>query len=405
MRILLVSKDIPSPSRAGSRRPYQLLRFLADRHALSLVYPYYRLRALEHLQEITGQGDLVGTVRSFDLRPRHTTVYRKLCTRLSGRCLLETRMKFPTQFSRVVQTIRWLAFQSDVLWVADLASMQYVDAVHTPTVLDAVDCFSRNVALRLSRLSPRWRRALWSWLARPLPPFERRMHAGATLSVVNSRVDANYMVERDLASPAVVENGCDTDYFSPNAVRERVPLAGKPVIVFVGVFQYHPNEDAARWLIQDLVPRLLRHYPRARLVLVGPPPSNPLPISSDHVVATGCVPDVRPYYAGADVFVAPLRYGTGIKHKIMEAAAMECRIVATPSAVEGLSLRHGHHLFIADGADAFVACIRGALEGKEAVSMAKRARALVVHRHSWQAQGERFEALLREAVSRHMILG
>ncbi|MFW6135301.1 MAG: glycosyltransferase family 4 protein [Chloroflexota bacterium] len=327
---------------------------------------------------------------------------KKVRTRLSGLCLLETRIKFPRRFWQVVEAIRHLALKKDVIWVTDLSSMQYVDGVRTPTVLDAVDCVSRNAALRLSRLSPGWRRALWRWLFRPLREFERCMHGRATLSVVNSRVDARYMVERELGSPAVVENGCDTDHFSPSGGYEEAELPGKPVLVFVGVFRYHPNEDAARWLIQDLMPQLLVHYPHAHLVLVGPGPSNPLPVSG-HVVATGFVPDVRPYYAGADVFVAPLRYGTGVKHKILEAAAMECRIVATPSAVEGLSLRHGRHLFVADCADAFVARIRDALESEEAVSMAKRARSLVVRRHSWDAQGERFEALLGKAASRGTI--
>ncbi|MEA3375886.1 MAG: glycosyltransferase family 4 protein [Chloroflexota bacterium] len=398
MRILVVSQDIPSLSRAGSRRPYQLLRVVGRRHALSLVYPYYRSQALADVQEIEGQADLFRTVRSFDLRSRHTTVCRKVRTRLSGLCLSETRIKFPREFSQVVEAIRRLASENDVIWVTDLASMQYVDGVRTPTVLDAVDCVSRNTALRLSRLSPGWRRAVRSWLFRPLREFERSLHARATLSVVNSRVDARYMVERELGSPAVVENGCDTDHFSPTGGYKEAELPGRPVLVFVGVFRYHPNEDAARWLIQDLMPRLLVHYPQAHLVLVGPGPSPPLPVSG-HVVATGFVPDVRPYYAGADVFVAPLRYGTGIKHKVLEAASMECRIVATPSAVEGLSLRHGRHLFVADCADGFVARIRDALESEEAVCMAKRARSLVDRRHSWDAQGERFEALLRKAAS------
>jgi glycosyltransferase involved in cell wall biosynthesis len=147
------------------------------------------------------------------------------------------------------------------------------------------------------------------------------------------------------------------------------------------------------------MPRLLRHHPDARLYLVGPIRSTGLLSCSDSIFATGFVPDVRPYYAQADVFVAPLRYGTGIKNKLLEAAAMECRIVATSAAVEGLAFRHDEHLLIADSEEAFVARIREILERGDATSMGRRARDLVEHGYGWEAQGERFEALLREVVS------
>jgi glycosyltransferase involved in cell wall biosynthesis len=333
------------------------------------------------------------------LRREHTTPFRKLWTRVSGHCVLETKVKFPGQFSDVVETVQQLALQSDVIWVGDLASMQYANGVDTPVVLDGVDCVSRSAALRVSRLGSFWKRAAWKWIAKPLPVFERRMHAQATLSVLNSEVDAEYMVEEGLGSPVVIENGCDTEYFRPDPGLESVALPGSPTIVFVGVFEYPPNRDAAEWLVEDLMPRLLRHHPDARLYLVGPIRSTGLLSCSDSIFATGFVPDVRPYYAQADVFVAPLRYGTGIKNKLLEAAAMECRIVATSAAVEGLAFRHDEHLLIADSEEAFVARIREILERGDATSMGRRARDLVEHGYGWEAQGERFEALLREVVS------
>jgi glycosyltransferase involved in cell wall biosynthesis len=71
----------------------------------------------------------------------------------------------------------------------------------------------------------------------------------------------------------------------------------------------------------------------------------------------GYVPDVDPLFARARVFVAPLRFGAGIKGKIGEALAYAIPLVTTTVGAEGMSLRDGEEALITDTTDGFAAAV------------------------------------------------
>lgn len=111
------------------------------------------------------------------------------------------------------------------------------------------------------------------------------------------------------------------------------------IAVFVGNFAYQPNIDAARHLVSDIWPYVLRHDPAARLILVGnapPPEIEALAKRRSRVEVTGRVPDVTPYLDMADVFLCPLRIGGGIKVKVLEALCRGKPIVTTSVGAQGI---------------------------------------------------------------------
>jgi glycosyltransferase involved in cell wall biosynthesis len=108
----------------------------------------------------------------------------------------------------------------------------------------------------------------------------------------------------------------------------------------VGNLTYGPNVDAARVLADDVLPALRALVPGATLDVVGHHDDRLADLSGrPGVRLTGRVPDVAPYYAGADVVVAPLREGAGTRIKLLEAFAHERPVVATHAAVAGLAVR------------------------------------------------------------------
>ena len=100
---------------------------------------------------------------------------------------------------------------------------------------------------------------------------------------------------------------------------------------------YHPNVDAACFLAEEIMPLVRRQHPTARLLVAGTTPApRVLALASAHVEVSGWVPDIRAAYASARVFVAPMRVGTGLQNKLLEAMAMQLPCVTTPLANNAL---------------------------------------------------------------------
>jgi polysaccharide biosynthesis protein PslH len=163
--------------------------------------------------------------------------------------------------------------------------------------------------------------------------------------VVVSDADRDELRALNPALPLeVIPNGIDLDYFAPQSI-QRDPN----MLLFTGNFEYAPNVDAALLLARDILPLVRARLPQVRLHLVGnaPPPALTA-LGSDHIVVTGRVDDVRPYLAQAALYVCPLRFGAGIKNKVLEALAMGCAVIATPLSIDGIDARDGDHLLLAD---------------------------------------------------------
>ncbi len=150
--------------------------------------------------------------------------------------------------------------------------------------------------------------------------------------------------------------GCSNLVVVPNGVRipARVPAKrpGRPfTLLFVGSFGYYPNDDAAAFFCAEVLPRLRANTRQAvRVMLVGSNPSRrvrALTADSD-VIVTGSAPSVAPYYRDADVVVVPVRAGGGTRIKLLEAFSYRRPVVATTLGAEGIEIRHGVELLLAD---------------------------------------------------------
>lgn len=140
----------------------------------------------------------------------------------------------------------------------------------------------------------------------------------------------------------------------------RVAGAGLPFdqrrdLVFVGGFRHPPNVDAVRWFVESVFPRVRSALPDVRFHCIGGDVGPAIEALSEHegVIVHGYVPDIAPYMDGCRIAIAPLRYGAGVKGKVNLSMAHGQPVVATSTAVEGMYLRHGHDVLVADGADDF----------------------------------------------------
>ncbi|WVK05423.1 glycosyltransferase [Xanthomonas campestris pv. olitorii] len=131
-------------------------------------------------------------------------------------------------------------------------------------------------------------------------------------------------------------------------------------LVFVGGFRHPPNVDAVQWFISEIFPQVRAQLPEVVFHCIGADLPDALRLLADEcpgVRLHGHVPDLVPFMDSARIAVAPLRFGAGVKGKINLSMAHGQPVVGTTCAVEGMHLRDGEDVCVADDADAFAAAI------------------------------------------------
>lgn len=127
-----------------------------------------------------------------------------------------------------------------------------------------------------------------------------------------------------------------------------------PQLIFVGGFRHAPNKDAILYLAHDIWPRVKAQLPLAKMMVVGEQPPNEIQqLNGPDFQILGRVPDISTLLFKADISVAPLRWGGGIKGKVGEAMAYGLPVVTTPVGVEGFNLVPGQHAIVANDPEAF----------------------------------------------------
>lgn len=246
--------------------------------------------------------------------------------------------------------------------------------------------------LKRAYLRSQWRKAR---------AFERAVCDRFDQVVAVSPEDAEIM-RREYGTRAVgdVPTGVDTDYFRAGGTEPRRPNN----LVFTGSMDWLPNEDAIRYFTGEIFPRIRREVPDATLTVVG---RNPFPglvelgERDPSVEVTGRVDDVRPYMERAAAYVIPLRIGGGTRLKVYEAMAMEKPIVSTTVGAEGLPVRDGAELLLADEPQEFAdAVVRLLRDPGRAGELGARAAFVVRARFGWNRVAAEFAELCEGAMLR-----
>jgi GT2 family glycosyltransferase/glycosyltransferase involved in cell wall biosynthesis len=135
--------------------------------------------------------------------------------------------------------------------------------------------------------------------------------------------------------------------------------ADRQDLVFVGGFRHPPNVDAVQWFASSVFPLIRDRLPEVHFHCIGGdvPEEIAALASQPGVLVHGHVPDITPYMEGARLAVAPLRYGAGVKGKVNLSMAHGQPVVATSCAVEGMHLRAGEDVLVADDAMAFAEAV------------------------------------------------
>jgi polysaccharide biosynthesis protein PslH len=390
LRILLLSDAYPWPLNNGAiQRTYHLLTRLAREHQVTLFAARRGVLPKREREPLEDLGIRIVVADNSDVLDRPGGPYG-LWRPLRQQVMDILRPGLPMAIQRwwsdrfVAQLARIRArMHYDLVWAerAALGEMARV-AGWNSVLVDMPDLDSQAAAREIASLGRYRTRPLHELAVQQLRAYERRMPSRFAHVVVCKPEDRTFMHSR--ANVTVVPNGADRR--PPVDTR----LAEADGILFLGSMGYPPNIDAAIWFAGEILPRIRQQRPSARFSIVGKETADEVQRLHDGqtCVVHGAVSDVVPYYAAAGLVVAPIRLGAGTRLKVLEALMCGKAVVATSMAIEGLDLRPGIDLEIADTPEAFAqACL--ALMPDEArrrrLGLAGRAR--VCELYDWSRIG------------------
>jgi polysaccharide biosynthesis protein PslH len=402
MRILVLTPQLPYPPHQGtSLRNFNLLAQLAKRHQVCLISflePDQSLIQAEPLKTLCEWVDTVPVpVRTTSLRLRQmlTTPRPDMYWRLWSQAFwdrLQERLAESSFDVVQVEGIELAAYMPLVRQMTDRPLLVYDDH-------NAEWVLQKRACLTDLRSPRRWPAAVYSYVQwKRLERYEADACQQADIVIAASEADREAITK---VAPAVdvtiIPNGVDlTEYGDYDGPKEAFDL------VFTGKMDFRPNIDAMLWFCREVLPLIQSERPGVSLAIVGQHPHPRLEPLRDlpGIKVTGWVPDVRPYIAGATVYIAPLRVGGGTRLKLLQAMAMGVAIVATSLGAEGFPISDGVELRLADTAEAFAQTVLMLLTDEPArVSLGSAGRRFAHAAYGWDALVPKLEALYDAALA------
>jgi glycosyltransferase involved in cell wall biosynthesis len=393
MRILFFSRWFPYPADNGARiRIFNLLRGLAPHHEITLVSFSEQPVSEEQLAALR---PLCRAVYPVPYTPFRPTRARALLGYLSPRPRSVIDTYSPAIERLVAHELRDERFDLAIASEIDMApyALLVPGAARLLEELEVATIYDQFI----SQASPqaRLRGGLTWWkLARYLRSLLSQFD-GCT--VVSARERG--LIER-IAPPGlplhIVPNGvdmaaCSHDWGAPT------PNS----LIYAGALSYGPNFDAVGYLLREIMPLVQAEIPQAQLSITGSTKGVPLERlpASPGLNFTGYLPDVRPSVARSWLSVVPLRQGGGTRLKILESLALGTPVIATSKGAEGLDLRHGHEIIIADKPEEFAAAVLGLLhDPQRRAELSRAGRQAVAARYDWPIINQNLETFIGSIV-------
>ena len=405
-RILFSSPVLGHPSKGGPElRIENSIKALAS---ISELYLYARIspaavggdRAIAFYRTIVAD---MFFAPSFYKRNLLRRIVRSSINRLSRifirRSLLPGSSEHESDYQDLVTRATELG--ADIIWLGygniSYPLMKYIKMRSTiPVVVDTDSVWSRYVLRGLPFASNETTRKQIETEGRLKQAEERWGTQLADVTTGVSEVDVQYyrkLTDRP-ASVCLFSNVIDLDSYSQVS-----PPAGfkKPCMYLAGSFwPGSPMEDAARWMLDHVLPLLKRALPDIHFYIVGRGSVKVLSdIHDDSVTIAGEVSSVLPYLTNASVAVVPLRFESGTRFKILEAGACGVPVVSTTLGAEGIPVVNGKDILIADSPEDFARSVISVIRDRQhAVYLGQRLRELVASRFSIKALAREGEDIL-----------
>ena len=410
MRILFLAHLFPLPLDSGGKiKSYYTLRALASRHevhVIAFVRSDEEAALIPEMKSICAGVEVVRLERG-KLR-QVLDLAGSLLARKSFIIGRDFRAEMLGAVRRAVEE-----FRPDVVHVDHLQMAQYVDSSGPYRVVLDNHNVESMIIRRVAETSDRRPMRLYAGIEWPkLQRYEIETCRRCDLVLTVSEEDKatlqmlnDALTDRGTPFDPSTGSGCrtlrglvecvpigvDVDHFQPI---ERTQ--GSLNMLSIGTMYWPPNVDSMLYFCREILPLVREQIPDCTLTIAGQRPVESIQALGREpgIAVTGYVDDESKVAKDCGVFIVPLRSGSGVRVKILNALAMGLPVVSTPVGAEGLDVRSGEHLLIADGAAEFAEAVVRVLRDPElADRLGRMGRELVCEKYSWNRVGERLLGL------------
>lgn len=215
-------------------------------------------------------------------------------------------------------------------------------------------------------------------LAKRLKRYETKLLQTADVIVTVTPDDANHF--KSLYPNTTyysIPAGIDTEYW------DYAPTSSINNWYHLGSLEWSPNVEAVNWFIHDLLPVFVDVVPNAKFHLAGKGLDRNMFPEMDALRIYEYVEDANQFVAPMDVCIVPLRSGSGIRLKILEAMAAGKLVISTTTGAQGIDCKDGEHLLIANDKQTFTDVCMALVSGQiDHMSIRKQARKLIEDKYS-----------------------
>lgn len=247
----------------------------------------------------------------------------------------------------------------DMLFGQLLRVAEYIRHKSIPKALDYQDIFSYGMKRRADIASP-VTRPIYDMEYRRLKRYEAAIFNDFDVRSIISEPDRALFPHERRNEILIVPNGVDHDYFKPQEKEKKYDL------VFTGNMSYPPNVNAVEYLAHEIMPIVWKTLPETKLYIAGATPDPKVKkAASARIIVSGWLDDIRDAYAESRIFIAPMRIGTGLQNKLLEAMSMRLPAITSPLANASLGAKPDEEILVGDKAETLAQHILTLLTDKE----------------------------------------
>ncbi len=396
MRIFVLLSRIPYPLEKGDKlRAFHQIKVLSEKHeiilcALNPLPKADKQKAFEQLQPYCR------SINFIDL-PAYGRAVNILRAYFLG-FPLQSGYFYSRRADRKIKALI-AEYHPDHLFAQLSRTARYLMNIPVAKTLDYQDAFSYGLKRRADNAG---------WLMKPvfrleykrMEAFEKKIFDLFDQKIIISEQDRDLIPHPEKLAISVIRNGVDMEFFHP-LLRKK-----NREIVFIGNMKYPPNVDAAQFLAKEIMPLVWQKKPETHLLLAGASPHKKVRnLGNEKIKVSGWMDDIREAYAGSEVFIAPMRMGTGLQNKLLEAMAMKIPCVTTPLANAALKAKENEEILTGSSAEELADALLFLLENREAGrKLSEKAFVFVKQNYRWKAATTLFEKLICDVSLTNQVL-
>lgn len=314
-------------------------------------------------------------------------------------------LRYPGFSNNIINQLKKIVeiYKIDILQIHGIDMCLFLSKINNlPKIAVLADSMSFHLSRNINRSTSYHQLMLNNYFFLKVKKLEKYILNLYQHVIVVSSKDALFLKNLNQeANIEVIPNGVDADIFQSRS-RIKKNISDEYNILFTGNMGYKPNEDAAFYIFKEIFPIIKSYIPNIRFYIVGANPSLKLKKLNNepNVIVTGFVEDINEYLELADVALLPMRLGSGIKNKILEAMSMGKPVVTNSIGIEGFNEEVSKAVFVADKPQEIAYLTIDLLKDRsKRIKSGELARKVVIQYYSWKSCVQRYEEIYRKAIS------